>query len=133
MIAERIPSLKNVSEEVLNGESFKYVLRDFLEGFYTEPSWEKIRDEPRLLKSVLKDDGLADAYLAAVCEHLSVMFRLKKADWVNGTQRRLKRPHFSAKSHGLRMLCLQESPTAFRKRNLFVGANCLEPKKSIEE
>lgn len=125
MTAPRIDSLSEVAKVARREGRFSNALRDFLDGFYAEPAPEKLRDEPELLASSLHDGGLADAYLASVCDHLCRRYRLARPDWSKCPLRVLAKPHFAARTHGLRMIYLQESPTAFRKRNIFVSANAL--------
>ncbi len=125
MIAQRISSLREVAGAACDQRQFSHALRDFLDGFYAAPDVNKLLDEPKCLDASLKDDGLADAYLAAVCEHLCRRHRFPCPAWIKDPRRVLARPHFAAKTHELRMIYLEESPTAFRKRNLFVSANAL--------
>lgn len=125
MNASRIPSLVEVAEVARQDGNLTYALRDFLDGFYAAPSREKIRDEPARLALTLRDDGLADAYLAAVCDHLCREYQLAEPEWIKQADRVLHTPYFAAKTHGLRMIYLQESPTAFKRRNIFVSANAL--------
>jgi hypothetical protein len=102
-----------------------HALNDFLDGFYSDPDPGRLADEPAWLEDALGDGGLADAYLAAVCDHLCRQNHFPRPAWVKSPGRVLKTPFFAARSHGLRMIHLQESPTAFRQRNLFVSANAL--------
>lgn len=125
MIAQRIASLQEVAGAVREGEKLRDPLRDFLDGFYADPRPERLAEEPPLLAGALNDGGFADAYLAAVGDHLSRRHRLPRPAWVNGPARVLKHPYFAAKTHALRMIYLQESPSAFRERNIFVSANTL--------
>lgn len=125
MIARRISSLREVAEVARHDGRLSYALRDFLDGFHTDPAPEKLRDEPLFLASLLDDAGLADAYLAAVCDHLCRQYHLPRPDWIKSPLRVLAKPYFAARTHGLRMIYLQESPTAFRQRNIFVSANAL--------
>jgi len=125
MSVERISSLKEVAEAARGEKSFSYPLRDFLDGFYADPKPEKLFDEPPLLIDSIKDEGLADAYLAAVCDQLCRQYRFRRPSWIRKSRRVLKKPYFAAKTHGLRMIYLQESPPAFRERNIFVSANTL--------
>jgi hypothetical protein len=125
MIAHRISSLREVAEVARHEGRLSGPLRDFLDGFYAEPSAEKLQDEPSLLHEALKDNGVADAYLAAVSDHLCRQYRLPRPPWIKSPLRVLKTPYFAAKTHGLRMIYLQESPTAFKQRNIFVSANAL--------
>lgn len=125
MIAPRISTLKEVAEVARTETRLSGALRDFLDGFHAEPSSEKLEEEPAQLIDALPDGTVADAYLAAVCDHLCRQYRLPRPAWIKSPHRVLKVPFFAAKSHGLRMIYLQESPTAFKQRNIFVSANTL--------
>jgi hypothetical protein len=125
MIAERIASLAEVAEIALQEGSLSFALRDFLDGFYADTDLQKLSEEPQRISAALDDNGFADAYLAAVCDHLCRRYALPKPDWIFAPGRILHLPHFAAKTHGLRMVLLQESPPAFRERNIFVSANAL--------
>jgi len=125
MIVERIASLADVATVARESRSFSHPLRDFLDGFYADPLPGRLSAKPQLLAGFLRDEGFADAYLAAVGDHLSRRYRLPRPAWVKSKDRILAKPHFSAKTHGLRMILLQESPPAFRERNIFVSANAL--------
>jgi hypothetical protein len=46
-------------------------------------------------------------------------------NWAKGNARALNKPWFAAKTPNLKAILLQESPAAFRVRNLFVSANAL--------
>ncbi len=106
-------------------ESFGYSIRDFLDRFKDKPSFELIAEEPDLLEPLLKDEGRADAFLASTAAYLAQKHQLPVPNWAKGTSRALEKPWFAANSHNLRMVLLQESPAAFRIRNLFVSANAL--------
>jgi hypothetical protein len=104
---------------------FSYMLRDFLDRFREAPDGALISDEPSSLTRVLDDHGLADAYLASTAAWLARRHGLPVPDWARGTARALAKPWFAAKTHKLRMLLLQDSPTEFRIRNLFVSSDAL--------
>lgn len=125
MIAERIASLVEVAALTKQEGDFSVLLRDFLDGFYSDPQREKVMEEPELLCEVLHDGGVADAYIAAVCDQLCRQNRFTRPAWIKQPTRFLKYPYFAAKTHGLRMIYLQESPSSFKERNLFVSANAL--------
>ncbi len=124
MIAVAIP-MKEAFAAIQSGDDFGYMIRDFLDRFRDEPSPSLIAEEPALLASILSDNGLADAYLAATAAWLANKNRLPVPAWAKGSSRALETPWFAARSHKLRMLLLQESPSEFRLRNLFVSANAL--------
>jgi hypothetical protein len=121
VIAAAVP-MKEAFVAIQSSEDFGYMIRDFLDRF-RDPSL--IAEEPAPLAAVLGDNGLADAYLAATAAWLANKNRLPVPAWAKGSSRALDTPWFAARSHKLRMLLLQESPSEFRLRNLFVSANAL--------
>jgi hypothetical protein len=124
MSAHRIFSLKDVAEVVNQNGDFSHTLRDFLDGFYSDPAPEKIQDEPEPIPEP-NHDGFADSYLAAVGDHLCRHYQYPRPNWIRDPNRILKVPYFAAKTHRLRMVYLQESPPAFKERNIFVSANSI--------
>jgi len=108
-----------------DAEKFSFNIRDFLDEFYADPRSERLIDEPPVRCEILSDNGLADAYLAAIAEHLSRKFGFTPPAWAGSPSRTLKHPWFAMESHGARMLLLIESPPAFRERNIFVSADAL--------
>lgn len=104
---------------------FHYAIANFLDRFKNDPTPEMLSEEPPQLREILNDQGLADAYAAAAAAHLCQLRDIPFPSWVDQKSRRMEVPWFAAKSHNLRMILLQESPAAFRVRNLFVSANAL--------
>jgi hypothetical protein len=74
---------------------------------------------------VLLDD-IRDAYLAAVAEHLAACYRLAAPAWAERHGRPLKRAFFAGGLDSLKAVLTVESPTAFRRRLLFVSKNALD-------
>jgi hypothetical protein len=124
-IAARIGSLAAVAKAADTPENFFYALRDFLDGFYPAPSAEHLRDEPERLAARLNDDSYADAYLAAVAEHLAQAHNLPVPAWANDPTRIVREPRFAFKTPEGRIFLLAESPAAFRARNIFISADAL--------
>jgi len=122
---KRPQSLSEAAEWSEDAASFSFHIRDFLDDFYADPRLERLKDEPPVRGEILSDNGLADAYLAAIAEHLSRQFRFPVPAWSASPSRILKHPWFAMESHGARMLLLIESPPAFRERNIFVSADAL--------
>jgi hypothetical protein len=121
----RPKTLQEVATLARDGASLGYSIAEFLDEFYAEPHPERLVAEPESLTGLLRDDGLADAYLAAIADHLSRQYRMVRPLWVFDPKRTLANPWFAMESHGGRMCMLVESPTAFRERNIFVSANAL--------
>ncbi|MFM8810418.1 MAG: hypothetical protein ACKOJB_16220 [Chthoniobacterales bacterium] len=64
-------------------------------------------------------------YLAALAESLCREFDMRPPAWTEQPDYYLKRPWFAGGLESLKAILLAESPTAFRRRNLFVSANAL--------
>lgn len=134
LIKSRRPkSLQEVASwaELLGGiDAF---LREFLDEFYVEQISDRrvsmLRDEPLIGKN-----PKANAYLAAVAEHLSMAYKVAAPDWVDGPSRFLNMPYFPCGLESLKATLLIESPIAFRRRLIFVDANPLyRPRRDSPE
>lgn len=99
-------------------------LREFLDEFYMEQDPVR-RAEMLLVEPEPGNNPKANAYLAAVAEHLSIANQLEPPGWVNGSTRFLKMPFFPCGLESLKATLLIESPIAFRRRLIFVDANPL--------
>ena len=99
-------------------------MREFLEEFYVEGKAERraamLMDEPPM-----SGDDRANAYYAAVAEHLALKYHLPVPPWTANPRRFLNRPFFPTGLKSLKATLLMESPTAFRRRMMFVGADPL--------
>lgn len=120
----RPTSLADVAKWTLEGESFSYTLRNFLDEFYARPQAEALAEEPARLKGVANGE-VYDAYLAAVGEELARGFKLAHPRWIWAEDRKLRRPWFASEMQSLRAVLIHESPAGFRSRNLFVSENAL--------
>jgi hypothetical protein len=111
-----------------HGERDAY-LREFLDEFYSAGDDDRraamLQDEPPLV-----DGDRANAYYAAVAEHLAFKYRLPVPSWTAAPSRFLNRPFFPCGLESLKATLLRDSPTAFRRRMIFVDANPLyRPRK----
>ena len=70
-------------------------------------------------------NGTANAYYAAVAEHLALKYRLPVPPWTADSRRFLNRPFFPCGLESLKATLLMESPVAFRRRMIFVDADPL--------
>jgi hypothetical protein len=99
-------------------------LREFLDEFYiaqdTVTRAGMLAQEPPL-----EGHARHDAYYAAVAEHLARRYALPIPEWTNQRERFLKHPFFPCGLESLKATLLKESPAAFRRRMIFVGADPL--------
>jgi hypothetical protein len=118
---------RSLSEAAAWGRAFGSLdafLREFLDSFYLEPDADRraamLASEPPLSGAPRED-----AYLAAMAEHLAFRHHLPVPEWTGAEARFLRRPYFPAGLESLKATFLVESPTAFRRRMIFVGADPL--------
>ncbi len=115
-------SLRQVGERALAGEQWRAAVREFLDGFAlaAPPLAQRLLDqEPPTF------DEAGDAYLAALAEHLAFHHDLVRPAWCVDRRRFLRRMWIASDAPGLRATAIQQSPTAFRRRGLFIGATTL--------
>ena len=100
---------------------FDPALREFLDTFYAKPESRQhgIAERPEPL------DDLRDAYLAAVAEHLAWSFGLDVPERSETHGNKLRKPFFAGGLESLKAILFVESPTAFRRRLLFVSKDAL--------
>lgn len=116
-------TLRQVADRALAGESWRVAVRDFLDGFMlAEPDVRQalVDEEPQPF------DEVGDAYLAALAEHLAYHHDLVRPAWCVEPRRFLRRMWFASDAPGLRATAIQQSPAAFRRRGLFIGATTLQ-------
>jgi hypothetical protein len=123
-MAKRPQSLRQAALFGLQLGNRDAYLREFLDEFYVEAESGRraamLMDEPPLT-----GEARADAYYAAVAEHLAFKYRLPVPPWSGDERRFLDRPFFPCGLESLKAILLVESPTAFRRRMIFVGADPL--------
>ncbi|MBV8651175.1 MAG: hypothetical protein JO255_06885 [Alphaproteobacteria bacterium] len=120
--SKRPQSLKEVAARVASREQdFDPALREFLDRFYAVPDEREaaIEDEPLPL------DPVKDAYLAAVAEHLARISGISIPEWSETHGNGLSQPFFAGGLESLKAILTVESPTAFRRRLLFVSKDAL--------
>lgn len=99
-------------------------LREFCDEFYTAEARRRgtmLAEAPPLPS----DDERAVAYYAAVAEHLALSHGLPVPAWALEERTFLRKPFFPSGLESLKATLLVESPTAFRRRMIFVGADPL--------
>lgn len=105
----------------LGQQDFDGAVRQFLDSFYADASLraEALRQEPVLL------EPLKEAYLAALAEHLARSFGMDVPEWSDKMGFSLERPYFAGGLESLKPLLFVESPTAFRRRMIFISKDAL--------
>jgi hypothetical protein len=129
MLTMRPRTLHEVASRVAAGQqNFDPALREFLDTFYANPDerQQAIATRPDTL------DDLRDAWLAAVAEHLARSFDLPVPAWSETHGNNLRRPFFAGGLETLKAILFVESPTAFRRRMLFVSKNALSRPRLAE-
>ncbi len=125
-------TLRAVAERAQQGEQgFDPALREFLDYFYANPEGrvQAIAEPPPSL-----DNDVRDAYLAAVAEHLAHCYNVEVPAWSETRGLTLQRPFFAGGLESLKAVLTVESPTAFRRRMLFVSKDALSrPRKPTSE
>ena len=117
-------SLKEVAERSESSEHFSVALRDWIHAMkrYSRKVdiQTAIRERPPLLRKHLKDEGCADAILAAYAEYIGTRFGLKVPIWVYEQTRASDEPWFGdSDNKHTRSVFLRIAPSEFRERNLF--------------
>jgi hypothetical protein len=125
----RPASIKQAVEFGMTRGNRDAYLREFLDEFYCEDDKERraamLVEEPSLTES-----QQANAYYAAVAEHLAFTYALPVPGWTSSATRFLDRPFFPCGLESLKAILLRESPIAFRRRMIFVDAEPLyRPRK----
>lgn len=122
IFSKRPRTLYEVARRVNAAEQkFDAAIPEFLDAFYADPELRAaaIRDRPDLI------DALRDAYLAAVAEHLARSYELPVPEWTEIQGNDLHDPFFAGGLESLKGILVAESPTAFRRRLLFVSKDAL--------
>ncbi len=122
LFAKKPGSLAEVVRRVRGGEQkFDPSLREFLDSFYSNPGSRQQAIEERPIPI----DAVHDAYVAAVAEHLARAYELPIPEWSEIHGDGLREPFFSGGLQSLKGVLTVESPTAFRRRLLFVSKDAL--------
>jgi hypothetical protein len=121
-LGKRPKTLCEVARRVnKNEQKFDTAVLEFLDSFYANPELRAsaIMDRPELI------DTLRDAYLSAVAEHLAKSYGLEVPEWTEMQGNGLHDPFFAGGLETLKGVLVAESPTAFRRRLLFVSKDAL--------
>src|SRR4051812_27212740 len=108
-------------------QKFDPSLREFLDSFYANPGTRQqaIEERPASI------DAVHDAYVAAVAEHLARVHGLRIPEWSEVHGNELREPFFAGGLQSLKGVLVAESPTAFRRRLLFVSKDALSRPRNL--
>jgi len=96
---------------------WRHAVRELLDGLLLGGPLDPQEPEPVQAR--------VDAYLAALVEHVSAARGFAAPGWVLGSGRFLDRFWWPDGNPGLQGLCVVQSPVAFRRRGIFIGATTL--------
>jgi hypothetical protein len=118
-------TLAGVSARIRAGDHLRFAVREFLDEFALLPRdalrERAIRDRPEPTSDVR-----ADAFLAALAEHLACAHELPRPAWAVDPERFLDRFWFVSAVESFRALAIAQSPAAFRRRGIFVSTGALQ-------
>ena len=116
-------SLLAVSQAAKEGGQIDARIREFVDEFdkaSLEVRSEMLREQP-----VALENPVANAYLAAIAEHLSRLMKSIPPAWTEEGQYFLHKPHFGSPLQSHKSILLATSPSSFRRRMIFVDHNPL--------
>ena len=118
-----------VARALAGTDPFDHAIREFLDTFYSHPERRDaaIADRPALM------GGVHDPYVAAVAEHLARCFDLPIPEWTEQHGDPLHHPFFAGGLESLKARLIVESPSAFRRRMIFVSHNALDRPRMFED
>lgn len=120
---KRPRSIAEIAERAATGtQAFDPAVREFIDSWDLMPPSDReaaVAVEPTLL------GGVKDAYLGALAEHLMARHRKFAPSWAEHPERFLREPFFAGGLESLKAILLVESPSAFRRRLIFISADGL--------
>lgn len=128
----RPDSLAEIAQRAADGgQRFDPAVREFLDQWQSmsvDQKTKAISDEPSHVGRV------QDAYLAALAEHLAIPEAIAVPAWCAAPERFLKEPFFAGGLESLKAILIVESPSAFRRRLIFISADGLSrPRRTISQ
>jgi hypothetical protein len=116
-------TLVRAAQRIVGGVERRAAVADFLDDVRLargpEDTARRIEAEPGRV------DARTDALLAAVAEHVAVQAGISVPEWTRRPGRFLDHFWWPAATVTLRARALVESPAAFRRRGIFIGATTL--------
>jgi hypothetical protein len=122
--AERPETLESTAIRVAEGLPMRDAVADFLDELAfardDDDVQRRIEARPRTV------DPHTDAYLAALAEHVAAGWDLPAPRWAVDSERFLDHFWWPSRTTALRARAVVESPAAFRRRGIFIGATTLQ-------
>ena len=121
----RPKSLKEVAEQSESLREFGLNLRDWLHELRRISSRPQaiaaVNEEPPPLKDKFPKGNIADAWLGAYAEHLAGKIHQPAPAWAFAPERIAADPIFDEETDSttLRLIALDQSPLAFKRRNIY--------------
>jgi len=116
-------SIAEIAERASGGtQHFDLAVREFIDSWQSMPPDQRpeaLAEEPGPVGRV------EDAYLAALAEHLASIAGIDAPGWAEAPHRFLREPFFAGGLESLKAILLVESPSAFRRRLIFISADGL--------
>ena len=111
------PTVGETALRIAAGVDWRHAVRELLDGLLAD-------DSPDLAEPARVTPEL-DAYLAAVVEHACALRGRAAPSWTQDTDRFLDHFWWPSGNRAFDALCLVQSPAAFRRRGIFIGATTL--------
>lgn len=111
------PTVRETARRVAAGEDWEHAVRELLDGLLVEADPDLAEPDPVTPQ--------LDAYLAAVVEHTCAIRGRPSPSWTREPHRFLESFWWPNGNPAFDALCLRESPAAFRRRGIFIGATTL--------
>ena len=116
-------SVAEVAERAAGAsQNFDLAVREFIDTWGTMPRSSRIA---AIAEEPIAVGRVEDAYLAALAEHLATRDRLDPPVWTEKPERFLREPFFAGGLESLTAILIVESPSAFRRRLIFISADGL--------
>lgn len=112
------PSAAQTAQRIRAGEDWWLAVRELLDGLALGQPLDPAEPEPV--------ERRIDAYLAAVVEHACARRGQPAPTWVLEPSRFLAAFWWPVGGEAFTALCLVQSPAAFRRRGIFIGATTLD-------
>jgi hypothetical protein len=111
----RILTLAETAERIIRGMESQHCIKEHIDVFNRLHRSDLFEQEPKLT-----GHSALDAYFAGLAEHAATILDVDPPAWVEAPTRFLSRPFFMG-GPGMRTVALVETPSAFRRRNVFSG------------